>query len=121
MLAEFIQLPKEGETIGPYLLREVLSSSILGTFYQATNKLKHENVLIHILPEALLRADSRFQQRYKETIERQKKLPSGAAMGAVELHRISGNLVVQYPQGNYKCLNKVVLKRKEPMSEERVQ
>jgi len=121
MLAEFIQLPKEGETIGPYLLREVLSSSILGTFYQATHKLKHENVLIHILPEALLRADSRFQQRYKETIERQKKLPLGAAMGAVELHRISGNLVVQYPQGNYKCLNKVILSRKEPMSEERVQ
>ncbi len=121
MLAEFIQLPKEGDTIGPYLLREVLSSSILGTFYQAIHKLKHENVLLHILPEALLRADSRFQQRYKETIEKQKQLPNGPAMGAVELHRISGNLVVQYPVGNYRSLNSLVLKRKEPFPEERVQ
>lgn len=121
MLAEFIQLPKECETVGPYALREVLSTSILGVFYQATHKLKHENVLLHILPEALLRADSRFQQKYKETVERQKSLPAGAAMGTVELHQIRGNLIVQYPAGNYKSLNKVILSRKHPMPEERVQ
>ena len=68
MLAEFIQLPKEGESVGPYLLRQTLSSSILGSFFLATHKLKHENVLLHILPEALLRADARFEQRYRDSI-----------------------------------------------------
>ena len=100
MLAEFIQLPKEGETVGPYLLRQVLSTSILGAFYQATHRLKHENLLIHIIPEALLRADSRFQQRYQQAIAKQTALTRGPAMGAVEMERIGGNLVVQYPVGN---------------------
>jgi serine/threonine protein kinase len=120
MLAEFIQLPKEGETVGPYVLRQMLSTSILGGFYQATHKLKHENVLIHILPEALMRADSRFQQLYMETVQRQKQLAYGPAMAAQEVQRISGNLVIQYPEGNYKSLNSIVLNRKEPLPEDRV-
>jgi formylglycine-generating enzyme required for sulfatase activity/serine/threonine protein kinase len=120
MLAEFIQLPKEGESVGPYLLRQHLSSSILGSFFMATHKLKHENVLLHILPEALMRADARFEQRYKEAMEKQKQLPEGPAMAPQEFHRIGGNLVVQYPAGNYKSLNEIILSRKDPMPEERV-
>ncbi|MEX0327044.1 MAG: SUMF1/EgtB/PvdO family nonheme iron enzyme [Puniceicoccaceae bacterium] len=120
MLAEFIQLPKEGETVGPYVLRQTLSTSILGCFYQATNKLKHENVLLHIVPEALMRADSRFQQSYMESIQRQKRMASSTAMAAQEVQRVSGNLVIQYPEGNYKSMNDVILKRSEPLPEERV-
>ena len=120
MLAEFIQLPKEGETVGPYVLRQILSTSILGCFYQATHKLKHESVLVHIVPEALMRADARFQQAYMESVQRQKRMASSPAMAAQEIQRISGNLVIQYPEGNYKSMNEVVLKRKEPLPEERV-
>lgn len=120
MLAEFIQLPKEGESVGPYLLRQTLSTSILGSFFLATHKLKHENVLLHILPEALLRADARFEQRYRDAMEQQKKLPRGIAMAPEEFQRISGNLIVQYPAGNYKSINDIILTRKEPMPEERV-
>lgn len=120
MLAEFIQLPKEGETVGPYLLRKTLSTSILGTFFIATHKGIHEDVLIHIIPEALLRADSRFQARYRENIERQKRLPPGPALAAVDCNRIAGNLVVQYEGGNYRSLNDVVLRRKEPLPAEAV-
>lgn len=120
MLAEFIQMPKEGESIGPYILRQNLSTSILGSFYQATHKLKHENVLLHILPEALMRADTRFQQKYKKCIEQQKELSQSSAMAAVEMHRISGNLIVQYEAGNFRSINEIVLNRVEPMSETRV-
>ncbi|MGC9450064.1 MAG: SUMF1/EgtB/PvdO family nonheme iron enzyme [Oceanipulchritudo sp.] len=120
MLAEFIQLPKEGETIGPYILRQTLSNSILGSFFIATHKLKHESVLLHILPEALLRADARFEQRYKEALEQQKKLQRGPAMVPVEYQRISGNFVIQYPAGSYRSLSDVILARKEPLPEERV-
>ena len=120
MLAEFIQLPKEGDTVGPYLLREILSSSILGSFYQATHRIRHESVLLHVIPEALLRADARFLQRYKDAVEAQKKMPRCQAMAVVELHQISGNLIVQYPPGSYKSMNAVVLDRPEPLAEERV-
>lgn len=120
MLAEFIQLPKEGETVGPYLLREILSTSILGSFYQATHRIRHESVLLHVIPEALLRADGRFLQRYKEVVEAQKKMPRCPAMAVVELHQISGNLIVQYPSGSYKSMNSVVLDRPEPLPEDRV-
>ncbi|NDV63169.1 SUMF1/EgtB/PvdO family nonheme iron enzyme [Puniceicoccales bacterium CK1056] len=121
MLAEFIQIPKEGETIGPYLLRKHLSSSILGSFFSATHKGIHETVLIHIIPEALLRADSRFHARYKEVVARQKRLSDPAVLAAQEVNRIAGNLVVQYPGGNFRSMNDVVLKRRDPMSAETVQ
>ena len=121
MLAEFIQIPKEGETIGPYLLRKHLSSSILGSFFSATHKGMHEDVLIHIIPEALLRADSRFEGRYAEVVERQKRLSDPVVLSASGLTRIAGNLIVQYPGGNYRSMNDVVLKRREPMPAETVQ
>ncbi len=121
MLAEFIQLPKEGETVGPYLLRQNISTSILGGFYIATNKTKHENVLVHILPEALLRADSKFVGRYREAAGRLENLARGSAvMPVVDMQQISGNLVVQYPAGGYKSMNEVVLDREQPLSEDRV-
>lgn len=121
MLAEFIQIPKEGETIGPYLLRKHLSSSIIGSFFSATHKGLHESVLIHIIPEALLRADSRFHARYEEVIERQKRLSDPAALAATAVNRIAGNLVVQYPGGNYRSMNDVILKRRDPMPVDTVQ
>ncbi len=121
MLAEFIKLPKEGDSIGPYILRQNLSTSILGSFYQATHKLKHENVLLHILPEALMRADTRFQQKYKKCIEQQKELSHPSVMSAIEMHRISGNLIIQYPKGNYRSINEIVLNRAEPMPESQIQ
>lgn len=120
MLAEFIQIPKEGETVGPYLLRKHLSSSILGSFFSATHKGVHETVLIHIIPEALLRADSRFHARYKEVVERQKRLSDPSVLAAKQVTRIAGNLVVQYPGGNYRSMNDVVLKRRDPMPAETV-
>ena len=121
MLAEFIEMPKEGETVGHYIIQKMLSSSILGTFFQATSTQINKGVLIHIIPEALLRADSRFIKRYKEVIERQKQMSASAAMSAIELHRVGGNLLVQYPPGNYKSLNDSVLKRSQPYPEDYVQ
>ena len=120
MLAEFIQLPKDGDTVGPYKIGTVLSSSILGSFYQATHRIRQESVLVHVIPEALLKADARFIQRYKEAIEAQKKMPRCQAMAVVEMHHIDGNLVVQYPAGNYTCMNTVVQERSEPLPEEQV-
>ncbi len=121
MLAEFTKMPKEGDTIGHYIIQKMLSTSILGSFFQATSTQINKDVLVHIIPEALMRADSRFIKRYKQVIEEQKQMSGGAAMSAVELHRIGGNLLVQYPVGNYKSLSEIVLKRGEPYSEEQVQ
>jgi formylglycine-generating enzyme required for sulfatase activity/serine/threonine protein kinase len=120
MLAEFIQLPKEGDTVGPYLLRKSLSASILGGFYIATHKGIHEDVLIHLIPEALLRADSRFQARYREVVERQKRLAKGPALAAVEMIQVSGNLIVRYEGSGYRSLSTVINQRKSPLPEETV-
>jgi len=121
MLAEFIKLPKEGETIGPYLLRQRLSTSILGSFFKAMHKGLHEEVMVHIIPEALHRADPGFMAKYKEEIARQKELPVGPALAAVEITRSEGNLLVRYEGGQYRSLNDLILKKKDLLSEERVQ
>jgi serine/threonine protein kinase len=118
MLAEFIHLPKEGDTIGPYLIRKSLSASILGGFFLATHRGQHEDCLIHLIPEALVRADSRFQARYQEIIDRQKRLPSGPALAAVELTQASGSLIVRYEGSSYRSLSSVIAGRKEPLPEE---
>jgi formylglycine-generating enzyme required for sulfatase activity len=115
MLAEFIQLPKDGETIGPYLIRNTLATSVLGNLCMATHKERHVDLLIHIIPDALLRADPRFHQRYREAIEAQRQMPAGHALAAVLLTRVSGNLVVEYPPGKYRSLNEWILKRREPV------
>ncbi len=120
MLAEYIQLPKAGDTVGPFLLRELVSAGILGNFYMATDRVTHETALLHILPEALLRVDGRFHQRYREMVERQSRLPAGTVLVPRNLFRHAGNLVVQYPEGNYRSLGQVVSEAAGTVPEQQV-
>ncbi len=119
MLAEFIKLPEEGDSVGPYTLRELLAGSILGNFYRAENRADDREVLLHIIPEALGRVDPFFYTRYRETLEKQKELEAASVLKAVETHRISGNFIVQYEgNGSFRSLNACLLEREEPLPEE---
>jgi len=120
MLAEFINLPKEGDKVGPYLIRECLSASILGGFFLALHRSQQEDVLLHIIPEALTRADAKFVGRYREVIERQKRLPEGPILAVKDMNRVSGNLIIQYEGGNYRSLTQAVVERKQPLAEDTV-
>jgi formylglycine-generating enzyme required for sulfatase activity len=109
MLAEFIQLPKPGETIGVYQLDALVSSSVLANFYTATQRLTGERCLVMVLPEALLKVDSRFRKRFEEAAAGQRKLPEESpAMAARDVTAVGGNLVVQYAKGEFRSLTTVV-------------
>ncbi|NBD37810.1 MAG: SUMF1/EgtB/PvdO family nonheme iron enzyme [Verrucomicrobia bacterium] len=121
MLAEFIHLPNPGETIGSYSLDEVLSVSILGNFYQATHLGRDEPCLLHILPEALLKADPRFPKRYRESIEAQKKVENESLLRVQETTPIDGRLIVEYSAGRYRSVNDLVKEGKRLPSQNEVQ
>ncbi|NBD38499.1 MAG: SUMF1/EgtB/PvdO family nonheme iron enzyme [Verrucomicrobia bacterium] len=121
MLSEFIHLPNPGETIGSYSLDEVLSVSILGNFYQATHLGRDESCLLHILPEALLKADPRFPKRYRESLEAQKKVENGSLLRVLETTRIDGRLLVEYSAGKYRSVNGLVKDGKSLLPQNEVQ
>lgn len=120
MLAEHTQLPREGGKVGPYLIIRTLSTSLLGNFAIATHKASKEDQLIHLIPEALLRADALFETRYREALEKQQVLPKGAHLPAVDVTLLGGNLVVSYGPGVYRSLNDIVLQADQPLAEDKV-
>lgn len=121
MLAEFIQLPEEGDRVGPYLVRKLLGGSILGNFYRAVNEASGKEVLLHIIPEALGRADPRFHERYREAIAKQEALETESVLKVEETHCISGNFLVEY-RGNdgFRSLNTVLVERETPLPAEAI-
>jgi formylglycine-generating enzyme required for sulfatase activity len=120
MLAEFIHVPKEGETLGPYLLKELLSTSIFGSFFTALHRDRMEPCLIHILPEALLKVDKKFPERLKATLDAQKRLNDGPILKSRGQARIQGNLVIEYPSGEFRSLSKLILSGRKPLPVEDV-
>ena len=120
MVAEYNFLPREGDSLGPYDLIKVLSTSILGNFYLATHRAQNEQVLIHLIPESLLQADPQFYSTYQTAIEQQKQVPKGPVLAVTEMTRISGQLVVRYEGGHFQSVTEAVSQARNPLPEEQV-
>lgn len=120
MAADSRTEPKEGESLGPYLLRKRLSSSILGTFFLASQGSAKETALVHVLPQSLLQHDAKFKERYTELVSRQKQWLPGAALPAQEVSQIGDRLVVRYPRGYYTSLNESLQDGAQPLPPEKV-
>lgn len=118
MLAEHTTLPNEGDSLGPYRLEERLSVSILGAFFAATEAASGETVLLHVLSRALTKADSRFEGRYREAIGKIAGLPQSALLPVEDILWLDGYLVVLYPKGDYRSLEREVLNRPAEVSEQ---
>lgn len=116
MLAEYIKLPEEGERLGSYLLERRLSVSILGAFYQAENAAGGERCLVHVLSKALVKADAKFEARYREIVNRMSSRGT-AVLGPKALVREEGYLLVVYPVGDYVSLDDFILERSDDVSE----
>lgn len=116
MLAEYIKLPEEGECLGSYLLKKRLSVSILGAFYQAEDSAGGTRCLVHVLSKALVKADAKFEARYRELVNRMSDRGTSVLVPTA-LVREEGYLVVVYPSGDYVSLDDFVLERSDAVSE----
>lgn len=109
MLAEHITLPDEGDQLGGFRLGQRLSVSILGAFFSAEETTSGKSCLVHVLSRALLKADARFEGRYREASLQLSQLPPCAILPVVEIWRLDEYLVIQYPEGSYVSLEAEVL------------